>query len=221
MLGHDHAALGPLAEVEHKSQIEGEFQILVGTLAAVCPQNASKVRRAVDRVNGFLFGVAFAWFHGKMNDVDRVELARCVVQTWHWRMLGAGFNSYLENGCGRPFTPYAISTLCNLCVDSLQRKVRDERNTTLHLRGVLDCWDPRQDPVRKAEIQELEHDCSAALRLLPQHQRESVELTYFEGLPAKVVAERLGTTPQTIARWNFHARQQLAPFFRSRGHWPL
>jgi RNA polymerase sigma factor (sigma-70 family) len=178
------------------------------------PNQSERFNEALLVINSTL--IAFAWFFlGNLpNLARRHELAREAVQIWHRNMLAKGFCSYRRSGKGRPFAPFAIRSLHNICV-SLMR----ELNRAARVASLDDVVDRRNDFRRAFERRELEHDCSELLQSLSADHRECLRLIYWEDLSGMEVAERMGTNPRTVATWHLRGRKRLAEDFRKRGYW--
>jgi RNA polymerase sigma factor (sigma-70 family) len=179
------------------------------------PRSSERFAKALAEVNGTLFRLAWFFFRDEVSAACRKELALDSVQAWHRNMLAKGFHSYLANRQGRPFTPYAIRSLHNIC-DSIKRRL--PRGHSVELAD--DFMDRRSDPRKAAELRELLQVCDEALKVLPPHLQVCLRLIYWEGLSGRDVAKRMMTNPRTVATWHFRARQQLAEIFRKRGHGP-
>lgn len=71
--------------------------------------------------------------------------------------------------------------------------------------------DGKPSAIRQVELDDL---LAAALNTLPPDQRAVVELTYYEGLSYRDIAEILGCPENTVKTRMFHARKKLLPFFQ-------
>lgn len=85
-------------------------------------------------------------------------------------------------------------------------KARKERGSRFAL---VDTPDRQADPLQEAQRCETAQLVRAAVHALPDSFRQVLELRYFQGLPGKVVAERLGMSRQRIHRLAFEARRRL------------
>ena len=206
---------------EQRTTLEYAFQAVLHGLSSPGRRATKEYGQALGRAYSAMFAMAYNWSYGEPNETCRRELARCAVQECHVKLLGVGFNSYRKRSRGRPLTPLVINILRNICKTSYKMNSQTRnRHQSYHVSGDDFC-DPRQNPFKAAAIRELQHDCREAMKSLSPTLRECVYLTYWEDLPAKVVAVCMGTTPGTIDSRNFCARKQLGRVLEKRGHWPL
>lgn len=167
-------------------------------------RTSSRFGNALQFVDLSLSRVASYHFRYVPSRIVREELARDAVQTWYRNMLSSGFVAYLRHSDGRPFVPYAVRALRNICLSmSCQEKggLRGE--------AVEELCDTAADPVRTAERREVTGHLREAILLLPLQLQECLRLTYWEDLSAKDVADELGGNPKTVATWNFRSRRWL------------
>jgi RNA polymerase sigma-70 factor (ECF subfamily) len=103
----------------------------------------------------------------------------------------------------RPFRPWLYRVAVNVCRDQVRRRRREaalwERAADLVR---LDHETHRSEPFPPGEIR-------AAVRQLPERQREVVVLFYFEDLGCRDVAEALGLTVNHVKVLLHRARQRL------------
>lgn len=177
------------------------------------PNRSEPFNEALSAINSTLFALAWFFLWNAPTRARRHYFAREAVQIWHRNMLASGFHSYCVKGQGRPFAPFAIRSLRNICVSMSRGKNR--AFTVASLGEVLD----RRDDFRKGvERRELERDCSEVLKSLSADHRECLRLIYWEGLSVQEAAERMNTNPRTLATWHSRSKQRLAPEFRRRGY---
>jgi RNA polymerase sigma factor (sigma-70 family) len=176
-----------------------------------------RLDKALTAINATLLALAHFFFRDERNLSRRHELASDAVAEWHAKMLATGFDSYLVRQTGQPFTPYAIRSLHNICVDFRRRLGRERAIAS----SAEERCDGREDSRCAAELRELERDCSEAMKSLAPEVQECLRLIYWEGVSCGEVAERTGRNPRTIATWHSRARRRLAVEFRKRGYWPV
>jgi RNA polymerase sigma factor (sigma-70 family) len=197
-----------------KRDLEADFNHLMSVLGSATYRRSSKrFAEALQSINGTLLAIALFWLRKVAVTSRRYDLARSAVQEWHRNMLATGFNSYRARANGRPFTPYAMRSLRNICISALRGKPPEKVD-------FIDCPDRGGDPSNAAELRELQTDLHAAIETLPERLRECLRLTYWEGLSGSAVAQQMGATVKTISTWNHRARQRLAMRLKRRGHWP-
>lgn len=113
------------------------------------------------------------------------------------------------------FEAWCSRIAANTCLDLLRKKSREktESLTPLEEQG-FDPADnaptPEEAAIRKDEHQALR----AAIRALPEDQREALVLTQLEGLDYEAVAEMLGISTGTVKSRVFRARQKLAELLK-------
>jgi RNA polymerase sigma-70 factor (ECF subfamily) len=73
------------------------------------------------------------------------------------------------------------------------------------------------DPVRVAELAELRSRLEAALKTLPEQEREVVLLHDLEGWKHREIAERLDLPPGTVRSHLHHARKKLRDILGAMG----
>ncbi|MEA2435057.1 MAG: hypothetical protein QOG54_2514 [Actinomycetota bacterium] len=97
---------------------------------------------------------------------------------------------------------YLKRAVVNLCRSRIRRKMVEQRASALMDRSAaISTWDPSQSDTRRAVWD--------AVRKLPERQRASVVLRYFEDLPEAEIAEVLDCSVGTVKSQLFKARQKL------------
>jgi RNA polymerase sigma-70 factor (ECF subfamily) len=103
-------------------------------------------------------------------------------------------------------------------LDRLRARKRNREDPIQDERGFSDLQSTSPDPGSEAEGSELREHVRAALRELPEEQREVLELGYFSGLSQAEIAERTGQPLGTIKTRMRLAMQKLrAPLSIHRG----
>jgi len=103
-------------------------------------------------------------------------------------------------------------------LDRLRARKRNREDPIQDERGFSDLRSTSPDPGSEAEGSELREHVRAALRELPEEQREVLELGYFSGLSQAEIAERTGQPLGTVKTRMRLAMQKLrAPLSIHRG----
>jgi RNA polymerase sigma factor (sigma-70 family) len=198
------------------AKLERDFGYVISAFQSpIGDRTSARYVAALANIRSSLFAVACHFYRREPNRNRREELAENAVQEWYRNMQMKGFRAYFTGAEGRPFTPYAMSSLRHICVSIMRRASRE------HSVGSLDdVLDRRADPRRPVELCELQELCYEVMKVLPPHLRECLRLIYWEGLSGREVADRMETNPRTVATWSLRARQRLSREFRKRD-WPL
>jgi RNA polymerase sigma-70 factor (sigma-E family) len=101
--------------------------------------------------------------------------------------------------------PYVRSAVINRCRSELRRQARLERRADQNHRP-LDAESPEQAAI----VGEEHRDVLAALRRLPDRQRESLILRYFLDLPEAEIAAAMGVSQGTVKSTTSRALAALA-----------
>ncbi len=135
----------------------------------------------------------FAQAYVLTGDVAEAEdlVQETLVRTWrHWQRV-----SRLENPGG-----WARHVLDNLAVDSWRRRASRNRRAGLELRSTTAVAAPATEPL----------ELVAALRALPEQQRQAVVLSAVVGLTTDEIAEEMSTTAATVRSWLSRARAAVS-----------
>jgi RNA polymerase sigma-70 factor (ECF subfamily) len=105
----------------------------------------------------------------------------------------------------RPLLPWLLTIARNLSLDRL-RKHRPEHNTeVVEAAADADHGDPEQATANREQIRFLQ----AALKELPEPQREAIVLFHLEGLAYADIAAALGVPIGTVMTWLHRGRAIL------------
>lgn len=200
---------------------ERAYQVVIGVMAARRPTCSDEYAQALRTLNSSIFAIAYSYAWGEPNESSRVELSKEAVQDSFLKMMSDGFQKYLDTFPDLPFWPYGRKITRHVCIDAFGENSRTRNRHQSYEASCADFSDPDADPSRPAELGELLRDCEELVNRLPRRLRESVYYTYWGGLPARDVADIMGTNPRTVGTWNHRARRLLAPELKRRGHWPL
>jgi RNA polymerase sigma-70 factor (sigma-E family) len=107
--------------------------------------------------------------------------------------------------------PYVRSAVMNRCRSELRRQARLERRADQNHRP-LDAESPEQSAV----LGEEHRDVLAALRRLPERQREALILRYFMDLPEPEIAAAMGISQGTVKSTTSRAIAALARRVKER-----
>jgi RNA polymerase sigma-70 factor (sigma-E family) len=107
--------------------------------------------------------------------------------------------------------PYVRSAVMNRCRSELRRQARLQRRADQNHR-LLEVESPEQAAILGEEHQ----DVLAALRRLPDRQRESLILRYFMDLPAPEIATAMGVSQGTVKSTTSRALAALARQLKER-----
>jgi RNA polymerase sigma-70 factor (sigma-E family) len=107
--------------------------------------------------------------------------------------------------------PYVRSAVMNRCRSELRRQARLQRRADQNHRP-LDAESPEQAAI----LGEEHRDVLAALRRLPDRQRESLILRYFMDLPEPEIAAAMGVSQGTVKSTTSRALAALARQLKER-----
>lgn len=107
--------------------------------------------------------------------------------------------------------PYVRSAVMNVCRSELRRQARLERRADRHHRQ-LDA----ESPEHAAILGEEHRDVVAALRRLPDRQREALILRYFLDLDEPAIATAMGISQGTVKSTTSRALGALARQLKDR-----
>lgn len=111
----------------------------------------------------------------------------------------------------RKALPYVRSAVMNVCRSELRRRSRLERRADRHHRPL-----DGESPEHAAILGEEHRDVIAALRQLPDRQREALILRYFLDLPEPEIAAAMGISPGTVKSTTSRALGALARQLKDR-----
>jgi RNA polymerase sigma factor (sigma-70 family) len=178
------------------ADLEESFQ----TIAACSDRRSEELERAARLINAAILKAASQILgspHHRHLLLDPQDLAHM----WWIRMLAGGFDRW-EASRGHLYA-YCYPVLRNLCLDAARRgRLRQTRQ--LSADRIVGGW----DPCEAAQSNEQRRRVRAAVRRLPKHLCEVVELRFFEGRSPQEAAEICGTTRNTII-WRTYAARRL------------
>lgn len=107
--------------------------------------------------------------------------------------------------------PYVRSAVMNRCRSELRHRARLERRADQHHRPLV-----AESPEQAAILGEEHRDVLAALRRLPDRQREALILRYFMDLPEPDIAAAMGISQGTVKSTTSRAIAALARQLREQ-----
>lgn len=127
-----------------------------------------------------------------------------LVQETFWRVWRNAASYQAQRGL---FVGWMFGIARNLCIDLLRRRrVRPQISET---EAAAERIDELPDPainIAEATLMTLQHEqVRAALSLLPELQKQVIELSYFSGLTRQEIAQKIGEPLGTV-----HTRARLA-----------
>ncbi len=198
-----------------RDHFERACQKVIAVLADPEPTESPEFREELQLMDCTLIVIAAMKFTRWQVRQPR-EGALDAKQSWHCQMVGSGYRRYLNTGAGRPFQPYAMQTLHNICVD-IARKGRRHPGSD----DTFEVADPHRDPSGDAQHRELMAIVREEFDLLSPTLREAVSLTEWDDFSATEVAEKLDVTPRALYLRTHRARRQLRDRLLDRDIWPL
>jgi RNA polymerase sigma-70 factor (ECF subfamily) len=154
-------------------------------LRAVAGGDEQALSALYDRYRLILFGLILRILHSQAEAED--VLQEVFLQVWRRA-------SDFDETRGRPFT-WLVTLARSRAIDRLRSLGSRERTAQEAARDVPDSISDASDDAVKSEQSEI---VRAALRELPEEQRRTLLLAYFEGLTQSEIAERLNTPLGTI-----------------------
>lgn len=157
----------------------------------------------IERHYDFIFRVAYRW-NGRKADAEDIAQEVCV-------RLGKAIRGFRG---GSAFSSWLYTVTVNAARDWSRKSVRDAaRVKAVAVQAAVEgrnfaAPDPADDPAERLW---------AAVRLLPDKQREAVTLIYGEGLGHAGAAELMGCAESTVS-WHVHeAKKRLKQLMRHAG----
>lgn len=158
--------------------------------------------RLVERHYDFIHRVAWRWA-GNRTDAEDIAQDVCV-------RLGKAIRSYRG---GSAFTTWLYSMTLNAARDLKRKSVRDSAKAEAFGVHALVSGGEAYEPMAEDPAERL----WAAVRTLPDKQREAVLLVYGEGLSHADAADVMGSAEATVS-WHVHeAKKRLKQVMRSAG----
>lgn len=156
--------------------------------------------RVVERYYGFVHRVAWRWC-GRKDDAEDVAQEVCV-------RLGKAIRDYRGGGA---FTTWLYAMTLNAARDQMRKSQREQAKADAYgVHALIDGQGP-PEPEDKAEA------LWAAVRRLPDKQRDAVLLVYGEGLSHAAAADAMACAEPTVS-WHIHeAKKRLKLLLRSAG----
>jgi RNA polymerase sigma-70 factor, ECF subfamily len=158
--------------------------------------------RLVERYYDFIHRVAWRWA-GNRSDAEDIAQDVCV-------RLGKAIRSYRG---GSAFTTWLYALTLNAARDLKRKAVRDSAKTEAFGVHALVSGGEVVEPADEDPAERM----WAAVRTLPDKQREAVLLVYGEGLSHADAADVMGSAEATVS-WHVHeAKKRLKQMLRSAG----
>lgn len=156
----------------------------------------------VERHYDFIHRVAWRWA-GNRTDAEDIAQDVCV-------RLGKAIRSYRG---GSAFTTWLYALTLNAARDLKRKAVRDSAKTEAFGVHALVSGGEAYEPLADDPVERM----WAAVRTLPDKQREAVLLVYGEGLSHADAADAMGSAEATVS-WHIHeAKKRLKQIMRSAG----
>lgn len=154
----------------------------------------------VERHYDFVHRVAWRWC-GRKADAEDIAQDVCV-------RLGRAIRDYRGGGA---FTTWLYAMTLNAARDHARKSARESAKTEAYGVHALISGEAPEEPDGQAEA------LWAAVRQLPEKQREAVLLVYGEGLSHAAAAEAMAISETTVS-WHIHeAKKRLKVLMRSAG----
>jgi len=151
----------------------------------------------VERYYDFIFRVAWKWC-GRKSDAEDIAQDACV-------RLGKAIRTFKGQGA---FTTWLYALTINAARDHVRKAARETRKTDAYGVHALTMGEAADDEDDRAD------ELWAAVRQLPDKQREAVLLVYGEGLDHSKAADVMGCAEATVS-WHVHeARKRLKLLMR-------
>ncbi len=156
--------------------------------------------KLVERHYDFVYRVAYRWC-GRRVDAEDIAQEVCI-------RLGRAIQGFKGNAA---FSSWLYTLTLNAARDFARKTRRDSAKTEAYGVHALvsDTIEPEPDDPAEA--------LWAAVRLLPDKQREAVLLVYGEGLSHAAAADAMGSAEATVS-WHIHeAKKRLKVLMRQAG----
>lgn len=158
--------------------------------------------RLVERHYDFIHRVAWRWA-GNRSDAEDIAQDVCV-------RLGKAIRSYRG---GSAFTTWLYALTMNAARDLKRKSARDSAKTEAFSVHALVSGGEVVEPAGEDPVERM----WAAVRTLPEKQREAVLLVYGEGMSHSEAADAMGSAEATVS-WHVHeAKKRLKLLLRSAG----
>lgn len=154
----------------------------------------------VERHYGFVYRVAWRWC-GRKADAEDIAQEVCA-------RLGRAIRDYRGGGA---FTTWLYALTLNAARDAMRKTARETAKTEAFGVHALVAGEAVPEPDDQAE------QLWAAVRKLPDKQRDAVLLVYGEGLSHAAAADAMACAEATVS-WHIHeAKKRLKALMRSAG----
>ncbi|HWN21000.1 MAG TPA: sigma-70 family RNA polymerase sigma factor [Gaiellaceae bacterium] len=164
-------------------------------VALIARSDESALAELYDRIGGVAYGLAFRVLRDESLAEDAVQEAFLAL----WRSGAATFVPERSKA-----STWLLTVVHRRAVDLVRR---EERRRAEPLESAAE---PVVDSAETSAWLRLERErVQAALRLLPDHQREAIELAYYGGFSQSELAERLGQPLGTIKSRMFSGLSRL------------
>ncbi|RWM88443.1 MAG: RNA polymerase sigma factor [Mesorhizobium sp.] len=154
--------------------------------------------KLLERHYDFVYRAAYRWC-GKKADAEDIAQEVCV-------RLGRAIRDYHGSGA---FTTWLYTMTLNAARDMMRKTVREAIKTEAY--AAYELISGEAEPEDPAEA------LWAAVRMLPDKQRDAVLLVYGEGLSHALASEAMGISETTVS-WHIHeAKKRLRALMLSAG----
>jgi RNA polymerase sigma-70 factor (ECF subfamily) len=156
--------------------------------------------RLLERHYDFIYRVAWRWC-GRKADAEDIAQDVCV-------RIGRAIRDYRGGGA---FTTWLYALTLNAARDHARKSAREGAKAQAYCVHALISGEAPEEPDDQAEA------LWAAVRQLPDKQRDAVLLVYSEGLSHAAAAEAMAISETTVS-WHVHeAKKRLKVLLRSAG----
>ncbi|RAZ77156.1 RNA polymerase sigma factor [Mesorhizobium atlanticum] len=156
--------------------------------------------KLVERHYGFVYRAAYRWC-GRKADAEDIAQDVCV-------RLGRAIRDYQGSGA---FTTWLYSMTLNASRDMMRKRARDTAKSDAYGAYASIAGEAQAESDDPAEV------LWAAVRMLPDKQRDAVLLVYGEGLNHAAAAAVMAISETTVS-WHIHeAKKRLKVLMRSAG----
>lgn len=187
--------------VARHSSNSGAMKISAVTDADLMARVANRDKRALEELYARHASAAFGLALRMMGERNSAE---DLVQEAFWRVWRRAGTFELQRG---QFAPWLLGIVHNLAIDEMRRRRArpNALSTDADDEALMELPDRDADVVETVLVQVNAAQVRAALRELPDAQRQVIELAYYDGLTHQEIAARLNEPLGTV-----HTRARLA-----------
>lgn len=156
--------------------------VLIQQLHAQQPQ---ALEHLYDRYGDVMYGLAFRILGDRPEAEDLIH--DLFLKLWHRCTYDPGRGS---------FQSFLLLQVRSRALDRVRS--RRARQNTAERSGYLDLADGGRSPLESVVSHEISHRVQEALAILPDNQRQALELSYFKGLTQQEIAQHLNVPLGTV-----------------------